>query len=134
MRQHVVARLAFTRRYVRWTQQEWMNVVFSDESPYPIERQDGRKRCWRRKCERLAPGCVSTVKDKRSVMVWGAIGFRVKSPLVVIRGNMDAVRYRNEILIPHVLPLINNLPNQGRLFQQDNAAPPAGYPGLVSRT
>ena len=30
-------------------------------------------------------------------------------------------RYRNEILIPHVLHLINNLPNQGRLFQQDNA-------------
>ena len=55
-RQHVAARLAFARRYVRWTQQDWMNIIFSDESPYPIERQDGRRRCWRRKGERLAPG------------------------------------------------------------------------------
>ena len=49
----------------------------------------------------------SAVKDKRSVMVWGAMGLRGKTPLVVIQGNMDAARYRNEILIPHLLPLMN---------------------------
>ena len=36
---------------------------------------------------------------------------------------MDAARYRNEILIPHLLPLMNTMPNNARLFQQDNAPP-----------
>ena len=56
-------------------------------------------------------------------MVWGAMGLRGKTPLVVIQGNMDAARYRNEILIPHLLPLMNTMPNNARLFQQDNAPP-----------
>ena len=124
----MAARLAFARRYIRWTQQDWMNITFSDESPYPIERQDGRRRCWRRKGERLAPGCVSTVKDKRSVMVWGAMGLRDKTLLVIIHGNMDATRHRNKLCIHDVLPLLNNMPNQARLFQQDNV-PLARYLG-----
>ena len=58
----------------------------------------------------------SAVKDKRSVMVWGAMGLRGKTPLVVTQGNMESARYRNEILIPHLLPLMNTLPNNASLF------------------
>ena len=36
---------------------------------------------------------------------------------------MDTAKYRNEILIPHLLPLMNTMPNNARLFQQDNAPP-----------
>ena len=98
---------------------------FSDESPYPIERQDGRKRVWRRKGERFAPGCITTVRDKRSVMIWGAMSLHGKSQLVVVNANMNAERYINDILTPHVLPFFNAVPAEGRMFQQDNAPPHA---------
>ena len=63
---------------------------FSDELSYPIEPQDGRKRVWRRKGERFAPGCVTTVRDKRLVMIWGDMSLHGKSQLVVVNANMDA--------------------------------------------
>ena len=55
-----------------------------------------------------------------SVMVLGGISHEVKTPLVVIQGNLTAVRYRDQVLMPHVLPLVNahNLE-----FQHDNARP-----------
>ena len=55
-----------------------------------------------------------------SVMVWGGISHGVKTPLVVIQGNLTAVRYQDQVLMPHVLPLVtaHNL-----TFQHDNARP-----------
>ena len=55
-----------------------------------------------------------------SVMVWGWISHRVKTPLVVIQGNLTAVRYRDQVLMPHVLPLVNA---HYLTFQHDNARP-----------
>ena len=55
-----------------------------------------------------------------SVMVWGGISHGVKTPLVVIQGNLTAVRYRDQVLMPHVLPLVNA---HNLTFQHDNARP-----------
>ena len=38
------------------------------------------------------------------VIVWGSIAYGFKSPLVVINGTMNAVKYRDEVLAPHVVP------------------------------
>ncbi|GFT20606.1 transposable element Tcb1 transposase [Trichonephila clavipes] len=54
-------------------------------------------------------------------MVWNAIAYNTRSPLVLIRGTMTAQRYVHDILQPHVLPLTQRLP--GDIFQQDNARP-----------
>ena len=35
-----------------------------------------------------------------SVMVWGGISHGVKTPLVVIQGNLTAVRYQDQVLMP----------------------------------
>ena len=53
-----------------------------------------------------------------SVMVWGGISHGVKTPLVVIQGNLTAVRYRDQVLMPHVLPLVNA---HNLMFQHNNA-------------
>ncbi len=53
-------------------------------------------------------------------MMWGAIPYAQKTQLVHIPGNLNAARYRNEILIPHMLPAMN-LRNE--VFQHDNARP-----------
>ena len=55
-----------------------------------------------------------------SVMVWGGISHGVKMPLVVVQGNLTSVRYRDQVLMPHVLPLVNA---HNLTFQHDNARP-----------
>ena len=55
-----------------------------------------------------------------SVMMWAAISHTGKTALVHIPGNLTAQRYCDEILQPHVLPLIQQ---NGARFQHDNARP-----------
>ena len=50
----------------------------------------------------------------------GGISHGVKTPLVVIQGNLTVVRYRDQVLMPHVLPLGNA---HNLTFQHDNARP-----------
>ena len=53
-------------------------------------------------------------------MVWVGISHGVKTPLVVIQGNFTAVHYRDQVLMPHVSPLVNT---HNLTFQHDNARP-----------
>jgi transposase len=55
-----------------------------------------------------------------SVMMWAAISNDRKTDLVHVPGNLTAVRYRDEILQPHLMRVIDR---QRELFQQDNARP-----------
>jgi len=41
-----------------------------------------------------------------SVMVWGGIAYGYRTPLVVIDGNLNAQKYKEDILGPHVVPLL----------------------------
>jgi transposase len=53
-------------------------------------------------------------------MVWGGISHGLKSPLIVIAGNLTGVRYRDEILRPVAVPFVQQ---HHLIFQQDNARP-----------
>ena len=52
-------------------------------------------------------------------MVWAGINNNRKTNLVIINGNLNAQRYRDEILALVVIPYVNANPNA--IFQQDNA-------------
>ena len=54
-------------------------------------------------------------------MVWAGINNNRKTNLVIINGNLNVQRYRDEILTPVVIPYVNANPNA--IFQQDNARP-----------
>ena len=56
------------------------------------------------------------------MMVWGGITATGRTPLYIIHGNLTALRYRDEIIRPFVLPFLQA---HGRniTFQQDNARP-----------
>ncbi|GFV35554.1 transposable element Tc1 transposase [Trichonephila clavipes] len=54
-------------------------------------------------------------------MDWGAIAYDSRSTLIVMRRSLTGQRYIDDILRPHVGPLLNGLP--GAIFQQDNARP-----------
>jgi transposase len=53
-------------------------------------------------------------------MMWAAISNNRKTDIVHVPGNLTAVRYRDEILQPHLMHVIDR---QRGLFQQDNAMP-----------
>ena len=52
--------------------------------------------------------------------MWGAISYARKTQLVHIPGNISAARYRDKVLIPHILPAMDIRMN---VFQHDNARP-----------
>ena len=99
---------------------QWKRVFFTDESRFTLFRPDGRRRVCRRRGERFADTCVLE-RDRfegGSVMVWGGISHGLKSPLIVIAGNLTGVRYRDEILRPVEVPFVQQ---HHLIFQQDNA-------------
>ena len=53
-------------------------------------------------------------------MVWGCIAHGLKSRLIAAEGNVTALRYRDEILRPVAVPLVQQ---RQLILQQDNAWP-----------
>ncbi|UYV63766.1 K02A2.6-like, partial [Cordylochernes scorpioides] len=79
--------------------------------------------CGRRRGERSNPAAIverPTVRQ-RGIMVWGAIAYDSRSPLLHIQGTMTAQRYVDDVLRPVTLPYLQGVPNA--LYQQDNARP-----------
>lgn len=122
LRQHRIARLQFARDHVQWTIAEWQNVLFSDESRFGLYSPDGRERVWRRAGERYAQCNFSERVQYQggSVMVWGGICFEARTELYFINGNLNAVRYIDEILLDHVVPF-GPFIGENFLFMHDNA-------------
>ncbi|UYV62647.1 hypothetical protein LAZ67_2001411 [Cordylochernes scorpioides] len=102
---------------------EWHRVVFSDESRFCLSSDSRRVRVWRRRGKRSNPAAIverPTVRQ-RGIMVWGAIAYDSRSPLLRIQGTMTAQRYVDDVLRPVTLPYLQGVPNA--LYQQDNARP-----------
>lgn len=124
---HRQARLAWARHHVAWPYHQWRRIVFSDESRFCLQGNDGRGLVYRRQGERFADNCVLQRSMMRggSVMVWGGISYTARTNLVIINGNLTGIGYRDEIITPHVEPFLNaNGP--GMILQQDNARPHVG--------
>lgn len=121
-RQHRRARVGWCNTVRNWTLRNWKRIWFSDESRFMLQHRDGRVRVYRRKNERFANNCVIEVDrfGGGSVMMWGAISYNQRTPLVLVSGNLTAQKYRDEILQPHLLPVIST---QREVFQHDNARP-----------
>ena len=115
-------RYDWCRQHLRWTQHQWQGVMFTDESRFCIDMNHGRAKVWRRQGERYADCCVreSSRWGGGSVMVWGGISWRYRTPLVVIEGNLTARPYIDEVLEPVVVPFLQNHA-EVTLYQQDNA-------------
>ncbi|UYV79058.1 hypothetical protein LAZ67_17000955, partial [Cordylochernes scorpioides] len=115
-------RLEWCRARSTWMT-EWHRVVFSDESRFCLSSDSRRVRMWRRRGERSNPAAIverPTVRQ-RGIMVWGAIAYDSRSPLLRIQGTMTAQRYVDDVLRPVTLPYLQGVPNA--LYQQDNARP-----------
>ena len=91
-------------------------VLFSDESRFSLSRADGRQRVYRRRGERYVDTCLT----ERDRFGGGSIMYNYKTPLIVIDGNLTAVKFRNEVRLPYVAPIAAQ---NDMIFQQDNGRP-----------
>ena len=106
----------------RFPMRQWRCVFFTDESRFTLCRADERRRLYRRRRKQFVDACVFE-RDRYgggSVMDLGGISHSVKWPLIVVPGNLTAVRYRDEILRPVAGPLVQQ---HQMTFQLDNARP-----------
>jgi hypothetical protein len=74
-----------------------------------LQTRDGCIRVYKRRNERLAGNCVLEVDNfgGGSVKMWGAISYARKTKLVHITDNLNAARYRDEVLTLHILPAMD---------------------------
>ena len=111
-RDHQRLRLQWTRERRHW-RAEWRNVVFPDESRFNMSYNDGRIRVRRN----LSACILQRHKGSTpSVMVWGAIGYNMRSRLLRIECSLNINRYIREVLQSEVLPLLQATPHA--IFQQ----------------
>jgi len=116
------ARLAFAKKHVSWTPQQWSKVLFTDETKINRFGSDGRQYVRRRSGEEFAPKCTtSTVKGfGGSIMVWGCFRSSGTGPTHRISGVMDQHVFVDEVCERVLLPFARqNLPRNFTL-QQDN--------------
>ena len=98
------------------------HTLFSDESRFSLCFCDGRYRVYRNRGERFTDQCVQ-VSDRfggRSVMMWDGICHDGRTQLNFFQGTLNAVKYRDDILDPIVLPFLQQR-NSDDVFRHDNA-------------
>ncbi|GFW32247.1 transposable element Tc1 transposase [Trichonephila clavipes] len=97
-----------------WSSRSW-KVMSShswkrDEFRFQLWPDDHRRRVWRRPGQRVDPACTiaGQLGPQAEVMIWGAISFDSRAPLVVVKGTLAAQRYVDDIQITVLLPFICN--------------------------
>ncbi|PRD30172.1 UNVERIFIED_CONTAM: tc1a [Trichonephila clavipes] len=92
--EHRQLRLQWCQARSMWNVTDWQKVVFSDESRFVLGTDDNRVRVWRHPGERYnSPHTVLRhTACTAGVMVWGAIAYDSRSPLIVMRGTLTGQR------------------------------------------
>ena len=123
--QHKVRRCQFSRIYLSWTDEDWGNCLFTDESKFVLHHDSNRARVTRRSGERYNPSLVLPVYPfgRGSITVWGGITSDTRTELVVLRNEtMTAQTYLNRVLAPIVRPMAEAIGPEFVLVD-DNARP-----------
>ncbi|KAL4467285.1 hypothetical protein ABPG72_016879 [Tetrahymena utriculariae] len=121
--QNIQKRQEFANEYKNWTIDDWLQVIFSDESSFCIINSDGRVKVRRLKNEQFLPDTVQAYSQYGAkLMVWGCISRKGVGPLVRITGTLNGdeylhiIRYRLKKYYPELFT--------GEMFwQEDNARP-----------
>ena len=93
-----------TKRMIRNLQRRFFETGSWKDRP-----RSGQPRVTTIRQDRHAARCVLQYDrwgGGANVMVWAAISMEHRTPLVVVDGNLTAHRYVDEILRPHLLPLL----------------------------
>lgn len=123
--EHRRRRLDFAREYQNVPLATLRSTLFTDESKFCVDFNDGRRFVWRQKNERYRDCCIAE-HDRwggPSVLVWGGICYDGTTDLYVIdNGALTGVRYRDEILDGIVRPFAGAV-GDTFVLMDDNARP-----------
>jgi transposase len=115
---HKENRLKWARKYMTWNQ-EWHNIVWSDEKRFNLDGPDGYSYYWHdlRKEQIFSK---QRCNGGGSVMIWASFGALGKSEICFIDKRLNANGYR-EVLKNHLLHSGRKIGGPDWIFQQDNA-------------
>ncbi len=119
---HVQARLKFAREHLDDPEEDWENVIWSDETKIELLGKNSTCRVWRRKNAELHPKkTIPTVKHGGgNIMLWGCFSAKGPGRLICVKERMNGAMYR-EILSENLLPSARALKmKRGWVFQHDN--------------
>ncbi|KAJ4939948.1 hypothetical protein JOQ06_029383 [Pogonophryne albipinna] len=119
---HVQARLKFAREHLDDPEEDWENVIWSDETKIELFGKNSTRRVWRRKNAELHPkNTIPTVKHGGgNIMLWGCLSAKGPGRLIRVKERMNGAMYR-EILSDNLLPSARALKmKRGWVFQHDN--------------
>lgn len=116
-----VKRVNFARNYAQWTDDDWLDVLWSDEATFNVTCNRNSRVYRRKRSDPLDPRYLeTTVKHPDSLMVWGCFSGHGLGKLVVLPKNIRVnANVYYELLNDH-LPECFEL-CQARVFQQDGA-------------
>ncbi|KAI3375538.1 hypothetical protein L3Q82_003864 [Scortum barcoo] len=120
---HVQARLKFAREHLDDPEEDWENVIWSDETKIELFGKNSTCRVWRRKNAELHPkNTIPTVKHGGGniMMLWGCFSAKGPGRLIRVKERMNGAMY-GEILSENLLPSARALKmKRGWVFQHDN--------------
>lgn len=116
------SRLQWAQDHIDWDEDQWANVLFSDESRFGLHPDSRRVRVWRTPGNRQRMQHVQEVHSYRggTIMVWAGISSAARTDLVLCDRFVNANSYINNILRPVVLPFAQNY-GQNFVLMHDNA-------------
>ncbi|KAK3547237.1 hypothetical protein QTP86_017820 [Hemibagrus guttatus] len=119
---HVRAHLKSAREHLDDPEEDWENVIWSDETKIELFGKNSTCRVWRRKNAELHPkNTIPTVKHGGgNIMLWGCFSAKGPGRLIRVKERMNGAMYR-EILSKNLLPPARALKmKRGWVFQHDN--------------
>ncbi|KAK3556258.1 hypothetical protein QTP70_007137 [Hemibagrus guttatus] len=119
---YVLAHLKFAREHLDDPEEDWENVIWSDETKIELFGKNSTCRVWRRKNAELHPkNTIPTVKHGGgNIMLWGCFSAKGRGRLIRVKERMNGAMYR-EILSKNLFPSARALKmKRGWVFQHDN--------------
>ncbi|KAK3568450.1 hypothetical protein QTP86_007299 [Hemibagrus guttatus] len=119
---HVRARLKSAREHLDDPEEDWENVIWSDETKIELFGKNSTCCAWRRKNAELHPkNTIPTVKHGgENIMLWGWFSAKGPGRLIRVKERMNGAMYR-EILSKNLLPSARALKmKRDWVFQHDN--------------
>ncbi|GFV61041.1 transposable element Tcb2 transposase [Trichonephila clavipes] len=120
---HRRRRSLWCREHRNWRDNEWVGVLFTDESRFSLSSDSHRILIWRERGSRNHPPNIIE-RDRYGgggVLVWGGIMLGSRTDLHIFdAGSVNGTRYCNEILLPYVR-LFRGAMGVQFLFTDDNA-------------
>ncbi|GFW51015.1 transposable element Tcb2 transposase [Trichonephila clavipes] len=104
---HCAARRRWAAEHRDWEQNDWSQVLFTDESRFSLECDTRHVLVWRDRGTRNNAAFVRERSQYRRAgwIVWGGISIGGRTDLHIIRnGPLTGRRYADEILRPYVIP------------------------------